>query len=70
MITHIDQILDIPILWNEEMDGGTEFYSYVNGELCQLTLNDYPEEPLYTLRWREFSLDVDDRPFGWSFAKK
>ena len=60
----------MPIAWREEVPGGVEFFSYVNGELCQLTMNDFPDEPLYTLRWREEELDIDDPPLGWTFQKE
>lgn len=69
MITSIEQILQKPVTWREEVPSGVEFFSYVDGDLCQLTMNDYPDEPLYTLRWKESSLDIDDRPSSWSFEK-
>lgn len=67
MITPIERLLTIPIVWHQEVAGGCEFYSNVEGELFQLTMNDYPDEPLYTLRWRESSFDLDDRPADWQF---
>lgn len=69
MITSIEQLLQRPVIWREEVPAGVEFFSYVDDDLCQLTMNDYPDEPLYTLRWKESSLDIDDRPSLWTFEK-
>jgi hypothetical protein len=65
MITNIIQLFVKPIQWIPEVPGGIEFYAYLEGDLCQLTLNDFPEEPLYTLRWKDASLDFNDRPGCW-----
>lgn len=65
MITEIEQIFDLKIEWREEIPGGVQFYAYVDGELCQLSMNDYPDEPMYTLRWREYSVGIDDHPPNW-----
>ena len=38
----------------------------VDDEGCSLTMNDFPAEPLYTVRWRDQQLDFDDSPQCWS----
>lgn len=38
----------------------------VEGEECSLTMNDFPEEPLYTIRAFGETLDIDDAPAGWT----
>lgn len=65
MIGRIEDLLTREILWKEETPGGTQFYAYVEGHLCQLTMNDYPDEPLYTLKWDDHELDLDDKPCCW-----
>ncbi len=69
MITDINQLLKTNISWKDEVAGGIEFYAYVGADLCQLTMNDYPDEPLYTLRWQDKSVELDDRPSGWVLPK-
>ncbi len=69
MIATIEQLLTTAISWNGEMAGGVEFFAYVDGDLCQLTMNDFPEEPLYTLRWHDEALNIDDAPEGWVFKR-
>jgi len=67
MITDIHQLLAKSISWNTEVGGGVEFFAYVEGDLCPLTMNDFPGKPLYTLRWKDSSIDLNDRPFVWHF---
>ncbi|HAL72630.1 MAG TPA: hypothetical protein DCP71_12760 [Verrucomicrobiales bacterium] len=68
MITSIEQLLTAQISWNEEVRGGVEFFAYLEGGLCQLTMNNFPEKSLYTLRWHDSVLNVDDVPVRWTFV--
>lgn len=68
MIENIESLLRKAIFWRPEINEGTEFYAYIENELCQLTMNDFPDNPLYTLRWRDYSIDIDDFPEGWTFS--
>jgi hypothetical protein len=36
-----------------------------NGCKCELVMNNFPEEPLYSVRCNGESLDIDDSPAGW-----
>jgi hypothetical protein len=54
------------ISWQLVKPGGAKFYAYVDGERCELWLNDFPEKPLYTLVFGGQSIDFDDRPEIWS----
>ncbi|MES2738520.1 MAG: hypothetical protein V4672_19525 [Verrucomicrobiota bacterium] len=69
MITAIEQLLTTRIVWNEEVRGGVEFFAYLEGGLCQLTMNNFPEKSLYSLRWHDSVLHVDDVPAGWAFVR-
>ena len=35
------------------------------GQKCELVMNDFPEEPLYTLSCDGETLDLDDAPPEW-----
>ncbi len=61
----IEDILQREVKWKEEVPGGVEFFAYIDGELCQLRMNDFPDEPLYTLTWKNSQIDLDDRPIKW-----
>ncbi len=54
------------INWQFANSGRVEFYAYVNHEKCELRMNDFPEEPLYTLTFKGQSVDFDDCPKIWS----
>lgn len=69
MIENIENLLKKTIFWRPEINQGIEFYAYIENELCQLTMNDFPDNPLYTLRWRDFSIDIDDCPDCWAFQQ-
>lgn len=66
---------DIPALfrrriaWQSVNPGGEgpEYYTYINGHRCEIRMNDFPDEPMYTLRFRGQSLDFDNRPSSWTF---
>ena len=70
MIANVKELLKREISWSEEIPGGVQFYAYVEGDLCQLSMNDYPEERLFTLKWRDESVDFDDRPEFWKLPNK
>jgi hypothetical protein len=63
---------DISSLFKEQINwqcvklGRSKFYASVDGERCELRMNDFPEEPLYTLTFRGQSIDFDDRPKTWT----
>ena len=63
----IKQILRASVVWREVVPGGVEFHAEVKGHTCKLRMNDFPEEPLYTLIVEGEELDIDDAPKGWSF---
>jgi len=65
----IEDFLKCQIVWLKQGDSPV-WQALVAAEECQLILNDFPDEPLYTLRWRGNSLDLDDPPTGWSISRK
>lgn len=38
----------------------------IDHEKCTLTMNDFPDEPLYTFRFKDVSIDLDDAPLCWN----
>jgi len=63
-LQRIGQLLKMPIVWHK-LRGEPGWTSKVEGEECILVMNDFPEEPLYTLKWRDNRLDLDDAPNCW-----
>lgn len=66
---HINKLLNVPIEWIKRKTE-PEWYAFVDGEECTLTMNNFPEEPLYTLGWMGVSLDLDDAPSAWSIPRE
>lgn len=60
----IRDILNERIQWRKQNDT-TRWTDTVGGEPCELTMNDFPDEPLYTVTWRNETLDIDDAPECW-----
>ncbi len=42
------------------------FFVIFEDERLLLRLNDFPEEPLLSLVWREDKIDMDEWPKGWT----
>jgi len=59
-------ILEAKISWREIERGGNEFMAQVDGHTCNLRMNDFPSEPLYTLMVDEEQIDLDDSPPNWT----
>jgi hypothetical protein len=58
------ELLLRPLRWRKVRDG--RWRAVADGQECVLQMNDFPEEPLYTLTVGELSLDLDDPPLHWT----
>ena len=65
----IKQVLDTKITWQEVTPGGIEFIAIVQGHACRLRINDFPDEPLFTLTVGSNRFDLDDAPAGWKIPR-
>jgi hypothetical protein len=63
----IGEVLKAQVVWQEVTPGGVEFVAEVRGHPCKLRMNDFPDEPLYTLSVGGNKIDLDDAPAGWAF---
>jgi hypothetical protein len=66
----VDEVLSAHVAWKEVHPGGVEFVAQVRGYSCNLRMNDFPDERLYTLTVSGESMDLDDAPPGWEFPGK
>lgn len=67
--THsIQSLLNIEIAWVKEA-GCPRWLGHYQGEKCELTMGDFPAEPLYTLVWRGESIEFDDTPSKWALPR-
>jgi len=65
VIENVNDLLSREIAWVQNPDR-PGWQAIVDDEGCSLTMNDFPAEPLYTVRWRDQQLDFDDSPQCWS----
>jgi len=57
------ELLLLPVRWRKVNDGRWD--AQVNEHQCTLMMNNFPEEPLYTVSVDGRLLDLDDAPGQW-----
>lgn len=67
-IESVETLLRIPINWKKE-DAPASWVAEVDGETCHLRMNDFPDEPLYTVIFRGQAADLDDPPSDWTIPR-
>ena len=60
-----ETILESKIEWKQQKNDKKFFRAHFNGCELELRLNNFPEEPLYTVLG-EFKFDLDDLPSNWT----
>lgn len=62
----INQILTEKIEWSRDAESVRFFFSknYPKEE-CYLRVNDFPDEPMWTLFYKGESIDFDDKSKNW-----
>jgi hypothetical protein len=63
----IEQVMNEEVFWEKVTPEGVEYTATVKGRACKLRMNDFPEEPLYTLTVGDEQVDLDDAPKSWHF---
>ena len=61
----IEELLKNKIIWKKGENRNVFYKSTFNGSLCVLQMNDFPDEPLYTLFWNDEVLDIEDKSDLW-----
>ena len=64
-MTEINLLFKKGIIWQAAKDHVGKWHSDFNGEKCFLQMNDFPDEPLYTLTFKGETVDFDDKPLMW-----
>lgn len=69
MIKGINQILAENLKWKPLLESERDFVSDIyEKEECFLRMNNFPEEPLWTLFYKGESIDFDDTPPKWNIT--
>jgi len=66
----IVEIMKGRVFWTETIQGGTEFTGIFKGHICKLRMNDFPDQPLYTLAIGNDQASFDDIPRTWTLGQK
>jgi hypothetical protein len=61
----LKKLFERKIRWQNVKDSGVEFIAEVDNEKCILRMNDFPDEPLFTLIYKGNQIDFDNRPALW-----
>jgi hypothetical protein len=65
-----EEVLNQEVYWERVTPQGVEYVATVKGHLCRLRMNNFPEEPLYTLTVGTERVNLDDAPKSWHFPWK
>ena len=61
----INDLFTKSIIWQSVKGEKGKWHTYFNGERYELHMNDFPDEPLYTITFEEESVDFDDKSIMW-----
>jgi len=61
----VNTLLKMKIAWQPVKFTKTEWFAIIDGEKYSLRMNDFPDEPLYTIFNQEDIINIDDAPMGW-----
>jgi hypothetical protein len=65
IMDELKELFKKKIIWQEVEPGGVEFTAEVGGTKCELRMNDFPDEPLYTIKYKGKQMDFDDATDIW-----
>ena len=62
----IEDLLNQKLSWKPIVDSKRDFYNPdFSTDECYLRMNNFPDEPLWTLFYKGDSLDFDNTPVNW-----
>jgi len=56
------------LIWLSNDSTSNVFHATFDGEPVRLTLNDFPDEPIFTLEFRDRRVDIEESPKGWQLS--
>jgi hypothetical protein len=61
----METLLRKKIIWQNHSSNARYHYTFEDGRLIYLRLNNFPDEPLYTLISGLEIIDLEDKPQDW-----
>jgi hypothetical protein len=66
MFKKINRLIWTPLSWQPLLNSDRDFSNdKYPSDVCYLRMNDFPDEPLWTLFYKGDSIDFDDTPSVW-----
>lgn len=65
MMNILEGLFKKNVLWERDKESDDNFKHVENGVLFSLTINDFPDEVMFTLASNGESIDFDDLPNTW-----
>ena len=63
-VEKITDLFKIRIFWEKQF-GHPVWTTMIDDTKCLLKMNNFPEEPMYSILWKDQQLDFDDAPYLW-----
>ncbi|WP_313266387.1 hypothetical protein [Sphingobacterium sp.] len=63
-----EELISLTIFWKEHPEIAGYYYIEENDKIILLRINNFPDEPLYTLINGLDITDLEDKPTGWSLS--
>jgi hypothetical protein len=64
-----EELISSTILWKKHSEIGYYYYNEEYDKLILLRMNNFPEEPLFTLINGLDITDLEDKPIGWNLER-
>jgi hypothetical protein len=58
-------ILKKTLVFNEDKNDTDFFINHLNGNSIRIRMNDFPDEIMYSIFYKDETLDLDDLPDNW-----
>jgi len=62
---NLKELFSKEIVWKAVTDDSVDFEAEIAGFKCGLRINDFPDEPHYTIFYKGMEQDFDDAPKIW-----
>ncbi|MGJ1226294.1 hypothetical protein [Sphingobacterium siyangense] len=64
-----EELISSTIFWKKHLEIGYYYYNKEYDKLILLRMNNFPEEPLFTLINGLDITDLEDKPIGWNLER-
>jgi hypothetical protein len=64
-----EELISSTVFWKKHPDIGYYYYNEEYDKLILLRMNNFPEEPLFTLINGLDITDLEDKPTGWNLER-